>query len=199
VRIFVINFRVKAIFHCSRFARAGGATNFNDVKKQSRGHAKKVECSSTFMACPPARAKRLQWKIALNVNHIISFLGTVMKTLGSDRIRKSPKLPSSPEVKFPSKELTTISHSSETKWQNNGGKTMSLLENQIFHPNDLRGTAKREKFASLTTQNLRNRREIDVILESPTECANFTSTIKYEDEYRVWNNFSMMYESRMYH
>ena len=37
---------VKAIFHCGRFARAGGATNFNHVKNQSRGHAKKVECSS---------------------------------------------------------------------------------------------------------------------------------------------------------
>jgi hypothetical protein len=37
-----------AIFHCSRFARAGEAPNFNHVKNQSRGHAKKVECSSTF-------------------------------------------------------------------------------------------------------------------------------------------------------
>jgi hypothetical protein len=36
---------LKAIFHCSRFARAGGATNFNDVKSQSPGHAKKVECT----------------------------------------------------------------------------------------------------------------------------------------------------------
>ena len=44
----------KAIFHCSRFARAGEATNFNHVKNQSRGHTKKVECSSTFMACPRA-------------------------------------------------------------------------------------------------------------------------------------------------
>jgi hypothetical protein len=32
-----------------------------------------------------------------------------------------------------------------------------------------------------------------------TECANFTFTIKYEDEYRVWNNFSMMYQGRMYY
>ena len=31
-----------------------------------------------------------------------------------------------------------------------------------------------------------------------TECAKFTFTIKYEDEYRVWNNFSMMYQGRMY-
>ena len=122
-----------------------------------------------------------------------------MKTLRSDRIRKSPKLPPS-EVKVPSKESTTISHSSETKWQNNGGmKNISSLENGIFHHNDLRETAKREKFASLTTQHLRSRREIDAILESPTECANFTFTIKYEDDYKVWKNFSMMYQSRMYH
>ena len=37
-----------ALFHYSRFARAGGATNFHHVKNQSRGHAKKVECSSTL-------------------------------------------------------------------------------------------------------------------------------------------------------
>ena len=40
---------LKAIFHCGRFAR--GATNFNHVKNQLPGHVKKVECSSTFMAC----------------------------------------------------------------------------------------------------------------------------------------------------
>ena len=125
------------------------------------------------------------------------FLGTVMKTLRSDRIRKSPELPSPSEVKVASKESTTISHSSETKWQNNDGKNISSLENQIFHENDLRETAKREKFASLATQH-RNRREIDAILQSPTECANFTFTINNEDDYRVWNNFSMMYQSRMY-
>ncbi|CAB4023182.1 Hypothetical predicted protein, partial [Paramuricea clavata] len=31
-----------------------------------------------------------------------------------------------------------------------------------------------------------------------TECGKFTFTIKYENEYRVWNNFSMMYQGRMY-
>ncbi len=31
----------------ARSARAGGATDFNLVKNQSRGHAKKVKCSST--------------------------------------------------------------------------------------------------------------------------------------------------------
>ena len=112
-----------------------------------------------------------------------------MKTLRSDRIRKSPKLSSPPDVKVPSKESTTISHSSKI-----------MLENRIFHQNDLRGKAKRETFASLTTPHPRSRREIDAISESKglTECANFTFTINNEDDYRVWNNFSMMYQSRMY-
>ena len=92
-----------------------------------------------------------------------------MKTLRSERIRKSPKLPSPPEVKVPSKESTTISDSSETKWQNNGGKTISSLENRIFHQNDLRETGKRETFASLTTPHLRNRREIDTISSEYTK------------------------------
>ncbi|CAB3993846.1 Hypothetical predicted protein [Paramuricea clavata] len=139
-----------------------------------------------------------EFKEEATVNHIIDFLGTVMKTLGSERIQKSPKLPSPPKVKVPSKESTTISHSRETKWQNNDGKNISSLENQIFQQNDLRETAKRETFASLTTQHLRNTREIDAISESPTECSNFTFTIKYENNYRVWNNFSMTYQSRMY-
>ena len=121
-----------------------------------------------------------------------------MKTLGSARIQTSPVLPfstSSPsEVNVPRKESTTISHSNETEWQ----KDSNSKNISFFHENDLRETAKREKFASLTTQHLRNRREIDAILESPTECANSTYTIKYEDNYRVWNNFSMMRQSRMY-
>ncbi|CAB4031884.1 Hypothetical predicted protein [Paramuricea clavata] len=80
--------------------------------------------------------------------------GTVMKTIRSDKIRKSPELSSPPGVKVPSKESTTIFHSSETKLQNNASKNLSSLENQIFHQND---------FASLTTQHIRNRREIDAI------------------------------------
>ena len=125
-----------------------------------------------------------------------------MKTLQSERIQKRPVLlfstPSPSEVNVPRKESTTISHSNQTEWQKDGNKNIYSLENQIFHQNHLRETAKREKFASLATQHLRNRREIDAILQSPTECANFTFTIKYEDNYRVWKNFSMMYQSRMY-
>ena len=122
-----------------------------------------------------------------------------MKTLQNKRIQNSPVLlfstPSPSEV---NKESTTISHSNETEWQNDRSKNISSLDNQIFHQNDLRETTKRETSSSFTTQHLRNRREIDAILESPTECANFTYTIKYEDNYRVWNNFSVMYQSRMY-
>ena len=155
--------------------------------------------------CENVRIFVISFRRSTTVNHIIYFLGTVMKTLQSERIRLSPELhfstPLLPEVKVPRKESTTISHSSQTKWQNNGSKNISSLENQNFHQNDLRGKAKRETLASLTTQHLRNRREIEAISESKmglTECANFTSTIKYEDEYKVWNNFSIMYQSRMF-
>ena len=62
-----------AIFHCSRFARAGEVTNFNHVKNQSRGHAKKVECSSTFVACPRA----VRWTKNAQVRQIERKLGDV--------------------------------------------------------------------------------------------------------------------------
>ena len=80
-----------------------------------------------------------------------------MKTLRNDGIRKSPKLSSS-------KDSTTTSHSSETKWQNNDGK---------------HATSESER--------------------SLPVCVNFTFTIKYEDEYKVWNNFSMMYQDQKYY
>ena len=66
----------------------------------------------------------------------------------------------------------------------------------------VRGTVKREKFASPTTQHIRSRRAIDAAIsennESSTECANLTFTIKYEDEYKVWNNFSILYKNKVY-
>ncbi len=74
---------LKAICHCSCSARADNATDFSLVKNLSRGHAKKVKCSSTSKRvrahknrqktlrldtyskswntfAPPARAKRLK-------------------------------------------------------------------------------------------------------------------------------------------
>ena len=121
---------------------------------------------------------------------IISFLETAMEILRSDRIRKSPVLPLStpslPVVKVPPVESTNISHSSETTWQNNvnGSKNISPLENQNFPLNDMRGTANREKFASLTAQHLRSRREIDATSQSnvgPTEYAKHLNLIIAEN------------------
>ncbi|CAB3993513.1 Hypothetical predicted protein [Paramuricea clavata] len=89
-----------------------------------------------------------------------------------------------------------VSNLAENDKQIDGRKARKKTD--LSKMNYFRETAKRETFASNTTRHLRNRREIDAILESPTECANFTFTIKYEDNYRVWNNFSMMYRSRMY-
>ena len=124
-----------------------------------------------------------------------------MKTLRIDRIQKSPEPSSSIPSPFEVKS-TTISHSNETKWQNNGSKNISSLENQIFHQNELRETATREKFASLTTQHLRNRREIDskseYTLEDLLMCNNSIINIKYDDEYKVRTDFSILYKNKVY-
>ena len=76
---------LKAIFHCGRFVCASGATNFNYVKNQSHGHVKKVECSSTFMACPRAfkptknaQDRQLQRKLS-NVCSARAGKGTAME------------------------------------------------------------------------------------------------------------------------
>ena len=129
-----------------------------------------------------------------------------MKTLRSERKQKSPVLPfstSSPsEVNVPRKESTTISRSNETEWQNDGSKNISLLENQIFHQNDLRKTAKRETFASLTTQHLRSRRQIDSKSEYTPEdllmCNESIINIKYDDEYKVRTDLSILYKNTVY-
>ncbi|CAB3985895.1 Hypothetical predicted protein [Paramuricea clavata] len=109
---------------------------------------------------------------------------TAMKTLRNDHdrlIRKSPvrflSTPSPSVIKVPREEL----------WQNNvnGSKNISPLENQNFPLNDMTGTAKREKFASLTTQHLRSRREIDATTESnvgPTEYAKHKKLQVAEEE-----------------
>ena len=129
-----------------------------------------------------------------------------MKTLRNERIQKIPVLPfptSSPsEVNVPREESTTISHSNETEWQNNGGKNKSLLENHFFHENDLRETAKRETFASLTIQLLRNRREIDLKSEYTQQdllmCNDSIINIKYDNEYKVGTDFSIFYKNMVY-
>jgi hypothetical protein len=129
-----------------------------------------------------------------------------MKTLRSERIQNSPVLLfsiSSPsEVNVPRKESTTISHSNEIEWQNDGSKNISSLENQIFQQNDLRQTAKRGTFASLTTQHLRSRRETDSKSEYTQEdlsmCNESIINIKYDDEYKVRTDFSILYKKKVH-
>jgi hypothetical protein len=76
------------------------------------------------------------------------------------------------------------------------------LENQFFHQNALRETAKRETFASLTTRHLRSRREIDSKSEYTQEdlsmCNDSIINIKYDDEYKVWADFSILYKNKVY-
>ena len=56
-------FLLKAVFHCRRFARAGGATDFNIVKNQSRAHTKKVKCSSTSKRVRAHKSGRKKLKL----------------------------------------------------------------------------------------------------------------------------------------
>ncbi|CAB3993515.1 Hypothetical predicted protein [Paramuricea clavata] len=196
----VVFFSFCLIFACfyhgggSEFDMREDGTEPNKLKDEFKGKSLNVDVSLEQVE----RVSNLTEKCETNrwpqgAEENLSFKdGTAMKTHRSERIQKSP-------VNVPRKESTAItSHSNETEWQNDGSKNISSLENQIFHQNRLRETSQSETFASLTTQHLRNRREIHAILESLSECANFTYTIKYEDNYRVWNNFSMMYRSRMY-
>ncbi|CAB3993058.1 Hypothetical predicted protein [Paramuricea clavata] len=209
----VVFFSLCLIFACfyhggsSEYDRQEDETEPNKLKDEFKGKALNVDVSleqDERVSNLTKNAKQIDGHKARKKTDLSKMVrkGNTMKTLQNKRIQNSPVLhfstPSPSEINVPRKESTTIPHSNETDWQNNCSKNISSLENQFLHQNDLRETAKRETFASLTTQHLRNRREIQAILESQTECANFTYTIKYEDNYRVWNNFSMMYQSRMY-
>ena len=79
-----------------------------------------------------------------------------------------------------------------------GEKNELQLKNRL---NYLSGIVKRGSFGSVASQHARNRREVGSISENKTVesvCANFTFTIKYKDQYTVWNNFSIMYLHQMY-
>ena len=94
---------------------------------------------------------------------------------------------------FPPKLTTSIYHSSTKKWHDNGTK-------KIF----LRERPKRKTFIPLTAKYRRSKHELDTTSRSTVdqlECANNTFTIKYEDEYKVWNNvnFSIMHQNQVYH
>ena len=53
-------------------------------------------------------------------------------------------------------------------------------------------------FASATSQHLRNARNINEFAMGWNQCNNFTFMIKYEDHYKVWNNFTIIYQGKTY-
>ena len=100
---------------------------------------------------------------------------------------------------FKSKPLKPAFRLHTTKRQSNDSGIVSSLKTRSLHFDDVKGKVKREKFALLTTQHLRTRRDaISENKNSSIKCV-VNITIKYEDQYKVWNNFSMMYRGRMYH
>lgn len=93
-------------------------------------------------------------------------------------------------MKVPTRQLTATFLS---KWRMKGKKTIQ---------NSLKTTTKNLNFFPSTTQHLRRKREIEVVSEGEvgvTDCINHTYVIKYdEDDYGLWNDFSMMFEGQEY-
>ncbi|XP_028395155.1 uncharacterized protein LOC114519254 [Dendronephthya gigantea] len=96
-----------------------------------------------------------------------------------------------PKWKYPTMKPGIIAHVNQTKWDNYIKMNLYSLSRRFSHP-----------YNFSTRQHNRNRRHIDAITRNKTgliDCANSTFTIKYEDDYRVWNNFSIMYQGKIYH
>ena len=112
------------------------------------------------------------------------------KKLKSSVIRKNPKLP----------EVTNVvpSYSSEKMMKKRVAKDLSTLEQNIFRKNDLTEKTNAKIFATARSQQLRNTRDIKEIAMGWNECDNFTFMIKYEDRYKVWNNFTIIYQGKTY-
>ena len=117
-----------------------------------------------------------------------------MKTLG--RTDERPKL----RLATPRTKFTTFFQSSEMKWYNNDNNISSSLK---MFPYQFREAGIRGKQTSVKTLHLRDRRQVKANIKDQAtilnECENFTFTIKYDDEYKVWNNFSMLYQNQMFH
>ena len=129
-------------------------------------------------------------------NNISYSHATVMKTLQGSQPRNGPDQwpfsnPSPPEL------AAAESNSSTTKWKDNGEEKKFLLGNRYFSNNHLRGWLKQRKTSILPTgKHHRSQRDVDTTSKStvdPTVCANNTYTIMYEDNYKVWNDFSITY------
>ena len=126
----------------------------------------------------------------------------IMKTRRKINIRKRSTVP--PSTRSPSKEeyrskkSSSSPHSSQTEWH----KNMSSLNPRALQLQDLRREKERENFLSLTTQHNRKIRDTDAISSSKVgsiECgSSLTFTISYESDYKVWNNFSIMYQGKTY-
>ena len=101
---------------------------------------------------------------------------------------------------FPPDLASASFYLSTTKWKDNGEEKIFLLGNRNFHNNLIERAQQGKTFIPLTSKHRRRRREIDAreITMDTTECANNTFTISYEDDYKVWNSFSITYQSREY-
>ncbi|XP_028395154.1 uncharacterized protein LOC114519253 [Dendronephthya gigantea] len=118
-----------------------------------------------------------------------------VETKRSYEIGKKQEVPFStsslPKWKYPTMKPGIISHVNQTKWDIYIKINLSLLSRRFSHPDNFS-----------TRQHNRNRRDIDAITRSKTgliDCANSTFSIEYEDDYKVWNNFSIMYQGEIYH
>ncbi|CAB3987510.1 Hypothetical predicted protein [Paramuricea clavata] len=205
------------IFAC--FYHGGGSehdrreykTELNKLKDEFKGKSLNVDVSleqDERVSNLTENARQIDGRKARKKTHLSKMVrkGNMMKTLQNKRIQNSPVLPfstpSSSDVNVSRKESTTISHSNETEWQNDRSKNISSLDNQIFHQNNLRETAKRETSSSLTTQHLRTRREIDSKSEYTQEdllmCNDSIINIKYDGEYKVRTDFSIFFKNKVY-
>ena len=94
----------------------------------------------------------------------------------------------------------TFRHSSKIKWKLNDKDKIFLFGNRNFPHNDLRGRLKQRKTSTPPKlKHRRSRRKVDTTSNSTVDqCANNTFTIKYEDDYKVWNNFSITYQGEEY-
>ena len=112
---------------------------------------------------------------------------TVVKTLRGYQVRNG--LEHLPFSTFFQPQLAATGSSCKGK--------IFLFGNRDFSYNHLRGRLKQRKtFIPPTAKHRRSRREIDTTSKStvdPKVCANNIFTINYEENYKVWNDFSITY------
>ena len=123
------------------------------------------------------------------------------KTLRSHRVRGSLEhlhfsTPFLPRKQQPS-GISYSGPSDTKKWQDNGKEKIC---GNFQH--NLKQRFKRKTFTQSTSTHRRSKREIDTTSKrvmDPIECANNTFTVKYEDDYQVFNNFEVLHQGRVYY